>query len=92
MRTRFIKPGKRNRMLIRGPFTDDTITVSKYLLGSGYQAATFIQFWLHVVFWKREKARLQRIEARKNMYPTLEDDGTPSSEGGRKTEAKGEAK
>lgn len=80
MRTRFIKPGKRNRMMVRGPFTDDTITVSKYLLSSGYQAATFIQFWLHVIFWKR-KARLQRKQ-----------DGTPSSEGKRKTEAKGEAK
>ena len=80
MRTRFIKPGKRNRMMIRGPFTDDTITVSKYLLSSGYQAATFIQFWLHVIFWKR-KVRLQRKK-----------DGTPSSEGERKTEAKGEAK
>jgi len=80
MRTRFIKPGERNRMMIRGPFTDDTIIIARYILNSGYEAATFIQFWGHVIFWKR-KARLQRKK-----------DGIPSLEGKRKTEAKGEAK
>ena len=59
MRTRFIKPGARNRMMIRGPFTDDTITISKHILGSGYEAATLLQFWGHILFWKR-RARLQR--------------------------------
>jgi hypothetical protein len=80
MRTRFIKPGKRNRMVIRGPFTDDTITISKYILSSGYKAATIVQFWLHVVFWNR-KPRLQK---KRNVVP--------SAGGSRKTEAKGEGK
>ena len=37
MRTRFIKPECKNRMVIRGPFTEDTVTVSKYIVSAGYR-------------------------------------------------------
>ena len=59
MRTRFIKPNVRNRIMVRGPFTEDTVHLSKYLISSGYKPATLVQFWKHVLFWKwgAKKAR-----------------------------------
>ena len=51
MRTRFIKDYVKNRMVIRGPFTEDTVMISKYLVSSGYKPVTFIEYWKHVFFW-----------------------------------------
>jgi hypothetical protein len=38
-------------MVIRGPFTEDTVMISKYLVSSGYKPVTFIAYWKHVFFW-----------------------------------------
>tara|TARA_B100000519_G_scaffold48285_2_gene38908 strand:- start:508 stop:672 length:165 start_codon:yes stop_codon:yes gene_type:complete len=45
--------------MVRGPFTEDTVHLSKYLISSGYKPATLVQFWKHVLFWKwgAKKAR-----------------------------------
>ena len=51
MRTRFIKDYVKNRMVIRGPFTEDTVMVSKYLVSSGYKPVTLVGYWKHVLFW-----------------------------------------
>jgi hypothetical protein len=61
MRTRFIKPECKNRMVIRGPFTEDTVTVSKYIVSAGYKPATFIEYWKHVLFWWR-KPKEKRVK------------------------------
>ncbi len=53
MRVRFIKSGVRNRFVIRGPFSEDFVHVSEYMIASGFQPATFLQYWKHVVFWRR---------------------------------------
>lgn len=54
MRTRFIKEGIKNRMVVRGPFTEDTVQVSKYLVSCGYKPATFVEYWKHVLLWWRK--------------------------------------
>ena len=53
MRVRFTKPGVRNRFVIRGPFSEDFVHISKYMIASGFSTATFLQYWKHVVFWRR---------------------------------------
>jgi hypothetical protein len=55
LRTRYIKPGVRNRFVVRGPFTEDFVHVSKFMIASGFKTATFLQYWKHVVFWRRSE-------------------------------------
>jgi hypothetical protein len=61
MRTRFIKEYVKNRMVVRGPFTEDTVQISKYLVSSGYKPVTLLEYWKHVLFWwKKPKSLLQK--------------------------------
>ena len=49
MRTRFIKLGVRQRMMVRTNNTSTLCQVSATLKGAGYIEVGFVRFWVHVV-------------------------------------------
>ena len=63
MRLRFIKPLHKNRILLRGPFTEDMLVVSSLIIDLGYNPATLVQFWSHVLFWKWRKKKAEKAQA-----------------------------
>jgi hypothetical protein len=55
MKLRFIKPGSRSRLVVRGPFTDDMLDVGVKLEEMGFKPATCLQFLGHLLFWRKPK-------------------------------------
>jgi len=53
MKLRFVKPGSRSRLVVRGPFTEDILDVGVKLEEMGFKPATFLQFLKHVLFWRK---------------------------------------
>jgi len=53
MRVRFIKPGEKSRLMIRGPFTKDILELSEKVVELGFQPATLLQFVKHMFFWRK---------------------------------------
>ena len=53
MRCRFIKPGEKSRLLVRGPFTKDLLDLSDKIVELGFQPATLLQFIKHMIFWRK---------------------------------------
>ena len=57
-------------MMIRGPFTEDTIEVAKQILDLGYQPATFLQFINHILFWRLQRRRqAKKFSISDNLSP-----------------------
>ena len=63
MRLRFIKPLHKNRILLRGPFTEDMLGVSSLIIDLGYNPATLVQFWAHALLWKLRKRKAEKAQA-----------------------------
>jgi hypothetical protein len=63
MRLRFIKPLHKDRMLLRGPFTEDMLRVASLIIDLGYNPATLIQFWAHALLWKLRKRKAEKAQA-----------------------------
>ena len=63
MRLRFIKPLHKNRILLRGPFTEDMLVVSSLIIDLGYNPATLVQFWAHALLWKLRKKKAEKAQA-----------------------------
>jgi len=53
MRCRFIKPGEKSRLMIRGPFTKDILALSEKVVELGFEPATLLQFIKHMIFWRK---------------------------------------
>jgi hypothetical protein len=41
--------------MVRGPFTEDTLKLGRWLIDNGYQPVGLIGYWLHVIFPNRKK-------------------------------------
>ena len=50
-------------MVIRGPFTEDTLHISGKIIEAGYKPVTFLQYWSHVIFWKMRKRRAEKAKS-----------------------------
>ncbi|MAH50384.1 hypothetical protein CMI37_31470 [Candidatus Pacearchaeota archaeon] len=67
MRMRFIKGGERKRAMIRGPVSEDTLTIWYSLTSMGYEPVGLGRYLLHVLFptserWeKQEKNTLHKL-------------------------------
>ena len=60
MKLRFIKLGKKDRFVVRGPFTEDSLNLSHLLFEMGYKPASFVGYWVHVVLWRRKKKKIAK--------------------------------
>jgi hypothetical protein len=56
MRTRFIKEGLRQRVMVRTNNTAALCQVAETLKGAGYVEAGFVRFWVHVISPRRVKS------------------------------------
>jgi hypothetical protein len=57
MKSRFVRHGERQRFMIRGPFTEDTLDLSQWLISTGYKPVGIVRYFIHVFFWKRWKLK-----------------------------------
>ena len=57
MRLRFIKPGTRDRIMvrIRSVNLPDACAIREFVVGQGYEQVGLVKFLLHLVFWKKKK-------------------------------------
>lgn len=57
MRLRFIKPGTRDRIMVRMSSVNlpDACATQKFVVGQGYEQVGLVKFLLHLVFWKKKK-------------------------------------
>ena len=59
MRLRMIRPGTRERFVMRSPLVTTLALVLDYFKlhkkADGWQEATFLGYWKHVALWRRAK-------------------------------------
>ena len=60
MKLRFIKPERKDRFVVRGPFTEDSLNLSHLLIEMGYKPTSFLGYWIHVVLWRRKKKKIAK--------------------------------
>ena len=51
MKVRFIKVGKKDRMMVRTNICEEIVSVKGYAFRRGYVGVGLVKFWLHVLFW-----------------------------------------
>ena len=61
MRLRFIKPQRKERFVLRGPFTEDSLNISHVLIEMGYKPAGVLGYWIHVIVWRRKKRESEKV-------------------------------
>ena len=62
--------------MIRGPFTEDTLEVSKKVIDLGYQPATLLQFINHILFWRLQRKRQAKKFSVSPNFPSEKKSGT----------------
>ena len=58
MRLRFIKPGTRDRIMVRMSSVNlpDACATQKFVVEQGYEQVGLVRFLLHLVFWKKKES------------------------------------
>ena len=64
MRARFIKEGRRQRVMIRTNSTTALCAVAETLKADGFIEVGFVRFWMHVVRPRRVKKYEPKVKAK----------------------------